>query len=78
MGEGVGAKDVSDQIQDEDQLLGAQTREQQQQEQQQAPEEDDGEQGVLTKRTDADAAVGPTWRTTCATCVHRCGDARRV
>lgn len=48
MGDGVGAKDVSEQIQDEDQLLGAQTKEQQQQEKddQHAPQENDGAQGV--------------------------------
>ncbi len=51
MGEGIGAKDVSEQIQDEDQLLGAQTREQQQQQQQEQQQEqqqqDDDAQGML-------------------------------
>ena len=48
MGEGTGKKDVSDQLENEDQLLGAQQKDQQQQEQQ-PPEqqgEEDGAQGV--------------------------------
>jgi midasin len=48
MGEGTGKKDVSDQLTDEDQLLGAQQKDQQQQQQQeeQGQGEDESAQGV--------------------------------
>jgi midasin len=48
MGEGTGKKDVSDQIQNEDQLLGAQQKDQQKQddEPQQQQQDDDGAEGV--------------------------------
>ena len=51
MGEGVGAKDMSEQIQDEDQLLGAQTREQQEKDKGEGgPQENDGAQGACVDR----------------------------
>jgi midasin len=47
MGEGTGKKDVSDQIQNEDQLLGAQQKDQQQQNEEPLPQQDDdGAEGV--------------------------------
>jgi midasin len=48
MGEGTGKKDVSDQIQNEDQLLGAQQKDQQKQDEepQQQQQDDDGAEGV--------------------------------
>lgn len=49
LGEGTGKKDISDQLTDEDQLLGAQQKDQQQQQQpeeQQQQGEEDGAQGV--------------------------------
>jgi midasin len=46
MGEGTGKKDVSDQLTDEDQLLGAQQKDQQQQQEEQGQGEDESAQGV--------------------------------